>query len=348
MSVACVLSVVIPACNVGRFIARCVCSVGLQRMAPRVEVIVVDDGSTDDTAQVVDALAAGIDGIRMVRQSNTGLGGARNRGLQAALGDYVWFVDGDDFLGDGAVDQVVAVLEAQAPDILVVDFACADENGAPVEWIACPFGQDHGHHMSGGGFFRRHHATTYAWLYIFRRQLLSTHGLAFQPRINMQDAEFMPRVLAMADDVLVSGIDAYVYVKRADSFINSPDPGVRDDYFRSVLEVRRRMLQFLRALDASEIREGVVAKLHAIDRILLRSYVYEAVDARALSVRLSLLRQDGVYPFAPLVDACTSDHLLRFAVNLRPLLVPGTYRWLRGNPLLRRVSDGVRRTCGAS
>lgn len=339
MSAACVLSIVIPACNVGRFIARCVCSVALQRMAPRVEVIVIDDGSTDDTAQVVDALASGIDGIRMIRQSNTGLGAARNRGLQAALGDYVWFVDGDDFLRDGAVDQVVALLDAQAPDILVVDFTCADENGAPVEWIACPFGQDHGHHMSGGGFFRRHHATTYAWLYIFRRQLLSTHGLAFQPRINMQDAEFMPRVLAVADDVLVSGIDAYLYVKRAASFINSPDLAVREAYFRSVLEVRRRMSLFLETLPVSEIREGVIAKLHAIDRILLRSYVYEGVDARVLSGRLSLLRQDGVYPFAPLVDASTRDRLLRVAVNLRPLLVPAAYRRLRRNPVLRRVSD---------
>lgn len=348
MIAACLLSIVIPACNVGQFIARCVSSVGLHQVASRVEVIVIDDGSTDDTAYLADALASGIDGLRVIRQPNTGLGSARNRGLRDARGDYVWFVDGDDFLRDGAVEQVVAALEAHAPDILVVDFTCAGENGARVDWIACPFGKDHGKRMSGGGFFRLYHATTYAWLYVFRRQLLSAHGLSFQPRINMQDAEFMPQVLAVANDVLVSGIDAYVYVKRAGSFINNPDPGVRDDYFRSVLEVRRRMLQFLRALDASEIREGVVAKLHAIDRILLRSYVYEAVDARALSVRLSLMRQEGVYPFAPLVDACTSDHLLRFAVNLRPLLVPGTYRWLRGNPLLRRVSDGVRRTCGAS
>ena len=338
----CVLSIVVPAYNVERFIGRCVSSVDAQHMASRVEVIVVDDGSTDETARIVSDLASRTEGVRIICQPNGGLGAARNRGFDQACGDYVWFVDGDDFLEAGAVKKVVASLEEHAPDILVVDFTCADEDGAPVKWIACPFDSNHGQSTSGAGFFRRHHATTYAWLYVFRRKLLAEHGIKFQPRINMQDAELLPRAMAVAGKVIVSGIDAYVYVKRVDSFINNPDPGVRERYFRSVVEVRQRLLLFLDGLDESEIREGVAAKLRSLDRILLRSYVYDSTDAIALSGRLSLLRSEGVHPFAPFIDAGAKDRLLRLAVNLQPLRAPRVYRWIRSRSMFQRVAERAR------
>lgn len=338
-----VLTVVIPAHNVERYIGRCVSSVYSQRVASKIETIIIDDGSADETGQVANSLASAMDGVRVVQQANAGLGASRNIGLSQARGEYIWFVDGDDFLRPGTLEEIVPTLERTTPDILVVDFCCADEGGASISWVACPFSPDHRKSMSGAEFFLRYHETTYAWLYIFRRRLLIDNGLRFQPRINMQDAELLPRVMAVADRVLVSGIQAYVYVKRAGSFINNPASSVRERYFASVLEVRRRLTEFLQELTEPVIREGVTAKLSSINRILLMAYVYDPLDAKGLEGRLKLLQADGAFPFRPLSGAGMKIGALRAAVNFQPLAFPRIYRWLRERSLFRCGAKCIRR-----
>lgn len=340
------LSIIVPAFNVGEFINRCVTSIASDQFGKNVEIIVIDDGSTDETKEVLEKLLQQIVGLKVIRQPNSGLGAARNLGLEHARGAYVWFVDGDDFLTEHAVGKVLAAIELHNPDILVVDFSCADENGNPIDWIACPFGADRGRTMTGGEFFRRYYATTYACMYLFRRALLVGHGLRFQPRINMQDAELLPRVLAVTSTVFVTGIKAYVYVKRAGSFINNTDPLVREQYFRSVIEVRRRLADFLKGLDESAIREGVIAKIEGINRILLMAYLYDPLDAPALTWRLAVMRSEGVYPFSTCPGVTLKDRLLRVAVNFQPILFPKLYKWVRERSALQYVAALVRRAGG--
>ena len=100
------ISVVIPCYNQGRFLAEAVTS-AVSTTYP-VEVIVVDDGSTDDTA----AVAARHPSVRYVRQDNRGLAAARNRGLEAATGDLVVFLDADDRLLPGGIDAGARALAA--------------------------------------------------------------------------------------------------------------------------------------------------------------------------------------------------------------------------------------------
>lgn len=324
-----VLSIVVAAFNVEKFIGRCVSSIDNSPLAGRVEILVIDDGSTDGTGEILRDLAAKKEGLRIIHQPNGGLGAARNLGLEQARGDYVWFLDGDDFLNPGSVERVVKVLVEDAPDVLVVDFSCADEAGMPIEWIRSPFTQDAGRVMHGGAFFARHFATTYAVLYVIKRSLLVEHNLRFQPRINMQDAELVPRVLARADSVHVSGIDGYVYVKRTDSFINSTSPATRERYFESVLEVRRRLEAYRQDVTDQDMLAGLDSKLGSIRRILLMAFVYDTLDGASLRRRLDALKADGLHPFEPLPGETRKERLLRNAVNACPALFPPPYRWIR-------------------
>ncbi|HMN14682.1 MAG TPA: hypothetical protein PKD55_20370 [Bellilinea sp.] len=227
------------------------------------------------------------------------------------------------------IAEIIEALSRNRPDVFVVDFSCADENGQNIVWIPCPFAPVHGKLMTGAEFFRRYYETTYVWLYILRRDLINQHGLRFQPRINMQDAELLPKIMAVTDQVLVSGIQAYVYVKRSDSYINNPDLGVRARYFSSVVEVRRRLIEFLYKLEEPMIMEGVNSKLNAINKILLLAYLYDPIDKKALSERLELLRNDGAYPFKRIRGGNLKIELLRFATNLYPTSFPRVYRGIR-------------------
>ncbi|MEN1972611.1 glycosyltransferase family 2 protein [Luteimonas sp. MJ204] len=324
-----ILSIIVPAYNVERFITRCLRSLSEHANGSDVEIIVVDDASTDQSLQIVETLADSID-IRIVRhQENLGLGAARNTGLEAASGRYVWFFDGDDFASSSAVARIVQVLSEKSNDILVIDFSCADESGQSVDWIFCPFRPCHGATLSGPQFFTKYFATTYAWIYIVRRELLVQHNLRFQPRINMQDAELLPQIMVHAQSILVSGIDAYVYVKRAGSYINSTHSGTRERYFQSVLEVYRRLKNFQTDIVDEQMLQGLAAKISSMRRILLMAYVYDRLDAASLRNRLALLKDEGVYPFKRLPNETIKEFLIRSSVNLFPSIFPLPYRWVR-------------------
>ncbi|QPL06068.1 MULTISPECIES: glycosyltransferase family 2 protein [Actinomyces] len=109
------LSVVVPAYNVEEYLEQCVKSV-LQSKYPLKEVIIVDDGSTDGTGKLADELKVRSRILRVVHQSNAGLGAARNRGLELASGDYVAFVDSDDEVPPGAYSALMhSVLMTGSP-----------------------------------------------------------------------------------------------------------------------------------------------------------------------------------------------------------------------------------------
>lgn len=99
-----IISTIIPLYNAEKYIARCLDSILAQDMdAGKLEIIVVDDGSTDGGAAIVDRYATKHSDIRLIKQANGGVSSARNRGLKEASGDYVHFVDADDALIVGGV-----------------------------------------------------------------------------------------------------------------------------------------------------------------------------------------------------------------------------------------------------
>lgn len=113
------VSVVIPAYNAERFVAEAVRSALRQTYSP-VEVIVVDDGSTDGTPQVLDRAAD--ERLRVLRQPNSGVGRARNRGIEAARGGYIALLDADDLWLPDKLERQVAALEEHPQWVAVGSF----------------------------------------------------------------------------------------------------------------------------------------------------------------------------------------------------------------------------------
>lgn len=115
------ITVVIPAYNYAPTLARAVGSVVPQLQAERAELIIIDDGSTDDTPAVVDALcAANPNVLRAIRKENGGLSSVRNRGIREAQGDYLIFLDADDEMMPGALKAVAAHIGAHPETRMVI------------------------------------------------------------------------------------------------------------------------------------------------------------------------------------------------------------------------------------
>ena len=109
------VSVVIPAYNCERYLGRAIRSV-LAQTYPRIECIVVDDGSTDGTAEVIDRFGSA---VRAIRQENGGAAAARNAGIRTATGRYIAFLDADDYWLRNKLELQIHILEKN-PDLVLI------------------------------------------------------------------------------------------------------------------------------------------------------------------------------------------------------------------------------------
>ncbi|MEU6357728.1 glycosyltransferase family 2 protein [Streptomyces sp. NPDC047072] len=206
------VSVVIPVYNPGPYIEDCITSLRRQSLPPdEYEAVFVDDGSTDGTPARLDELAAEDPRFTVLRQENSGWSGKpRNVGIEASRGEFVMFVDNDDYLGHEALERMYDYAVANGADVVVGKMA-GKGRPVPVE------------------LFRRNHprATVANAPLIdsltphkmFRREFLDRIGLRFpEGRRRLEDHVFVTEAYLRADNVSVlSDYVCYYHVKRADA-----------------------------------------------------------------------------------------------------------------------------------
>ena len=122
------LSIIIPCYNAENYLAPCLDSIVHQSMDDDFEVILIDDGSIDDTTGIAKKYIKKDPRIRMISQANAGVSAARNAGLELAKGEWVLFVDADDLLIDGALETLCAYTR-QDVDLVVALHETFDESG---------------------------------------------------------------------------------------------------------------------------------------------------------------------------------------------------------------------------
>lgn len=121
------LSIIIPAYNVANWIDDCICSCMNQDMnlGDEFEIIVVNDDSSDDT---MEHLITYGNNIIIVEQSNAGVSAARNNGLKCAKGEYIWFIDGDDYIEPNVLGGIYQYIKKKDLDVLNISYPLAELN----------------------------------------------------------------------------------------------------------------------------------------------------------------------------------------------------------------------------
>ena len=115
------VSVVIPVYNVEKLISRCVDSV-LNQTYKNLEIILVDDGSPDNSVEVIDGYIEKYQNIKLINQPNLGVCVARNTGFENAVGKYVWFVDPDDYIAPNCLGGILSALDENNADLITFDY----------------------------------------------------------------------------------------------------------------------------------------------------------------------------------------------------------------------------------
>lgn len=191
------LSIVIPVYNVERYLLRCLDSVLFQTLRD-IEVVCVDDGSTDSSPSILGKYQSGDSRVRIIHQEHAGQGAARNRGIDAAMGDCICFVDADDALADAdAFSSLVAEMDARGLQLLMYDAVTRFEDGANASSVA--LGNYRRRHVyplraTGAEMFvsmnRRGEFSASPCLYLVRRDALVASGVRFAEGVLHEDDVF--------------------------------------------------------------------------------------------------------------------------------------------------------------
>ncbi len=212
------LSIIIPVYNVEKYIERCLMSCVKQDISTtEYEIIVVNDGTPDGSMSIAERIATEHPNIHIIHQKNQGLSVARNNGLAVALGEYIWFIDSDDYIEENCLHRITKQLRDNL-DILQLQFRKVYENGLPS--VNEPFCTING--IMPGWYVTEHGGLPHpAQLSVLRSKFLKDKKLQFVPGIYHEDAEFKPRATFYANKIASDNAISYNYLQRSSGSITS-------------------------------------------------------------------------------------------------------------------------------
>ena len=208
------ISIIIPVYNVEAYLEKCVDSVLAQR-AGDFEVILVDDGSTDSSGRLCDAYAqAHAQQVRVIHQANAGLGGARNTGIEAATGEYLLFIDSDDFVSPELTAHMLPYIEA-GTDMVIFGAVTVDGDGHVLEQSAD--GYPEGTELALSGFPELIFGWPSACIRMYKKTLFTETGVRFPSRVWYEDIRTTTKLYTHARSVRYVAKNLYFYLNRPGS-----------------------------------------------------------------------------------------------------------------------------------
>ena len=239
------LSIIVPIYNVAPYLRKCVDSLLAQDISDY-EIILVDDGSTDDSGAIADEIVKEAIGnrqwaienetnrqspiansptLRVIHQENAGLSAARNTGIAAATGDYIMFVDSDDYLQPNVLGALMEQVEREQLDVLRFDYQNVRQTETGEYEVFQPNKYPHlvdtcREVMDGETYLdERMGYACYACQFVINRELTGT----FTPGIHYEDTEWLPRMMLAAKRVNSTPIVVYNYLVRQGSITQAQD-----------------------------------------------------------------------------------------------------------------------------
>ena len=311
------VSIIVPVYNIKEYLPRCVESLRGQSHA-KLEILLVDDGSTDGSGQLCDALAGSDGRILVIHKENGGLSDARNAGLDKAAGEWILFVDGDDYLTAAAVEQL---LKQTAEDVDFVQFHyretqdCAWQGevrtAVTAETETEPTRMWHRLYELGG-------VGASSCTKLWNRRVFD--GVRFQKGILHEDEELMNRVLPNCRKAVYTDLVLYGYFTRSGSIVNSGFKPKSMD----ILPILEARIGILRELGCEELVKNTCVrqfKTAAWQYCLAKKGGFKAEAAALKRKLLALAKEPGL--------SLSGQYKLLYQLSRFTSGAPGLYYLLR-------------------
>ncbi|MBQ3396032.1 MAG: glycosyltransferase family 2 protein, partial [Synergistaceae bacterium] len=321
------ISIIIPAHNTSQYIHRAIESSQRQTHS-NIEIIIIDDGSTDDTLKISQSYAEKDSRIRIIHQDNAGVSSARNHGIKEANGKYIMFLDSDDWLEDFAVEFLLD-MQTKNPDRLVTAEFIMTEYDAQIkkdakrdEEIMILDSVEEAVSLWWKARLQYIHAK------LFRADIMRQNSIMFREGINYgEDAVFVFDYLHETDGVIYSSVSVMNVLKRSDSATRKPYeqrklfhdyPQLMIDHPDNTENVKQKLREYHTEMFMNELKNALVSRTDAKIITYLREktkmYLNEYMN------RKSIIRRAMIYiiVFMPVTIAVMFQRTVRLIRRLIP------------------------------
>ncbi len=223
------ISIIVPIYKVETFLPRCIDSI-LKQTYTNIEVLLVDDGSPDRCGEIADEYAAKDSRVQVIHQENGGIAKARNAGIHRSKGEYLYFVDSDDYIAEDAIETLYRMIVEQDAELAIANYAYTDEEGnlLPADHFPKSNPPIHDGVLSGREVLEElaitgtWHYSVLAWNRLGHRKLY--RAVEFTEGRTHEDELIVHRLIAQCERVALSTKVTYYYVQRSGSIMHVTNP----------------------------------------------------------------------------------------------------------------------------
>lgn len=293
MSIA--INILIPVYNAGKYLERCLDSIYSQIKGTDHEVILVDDGSTDDSGVICDIYKEKYPLNTVVyHKQNEGVSLTRNFLLEHATKDYIWFVDADDILQSNAIDEVICKIEDNnMPEIVTLGYKQFNDDGYTELRNVM---QSSEAVVTGVQYFQIGQPRLYLWCNVYNLKFLRACSVHFNTSLSvLEDAMFNVETYLQSKLILLSHIYAYnYYVGNPSSAMANPTYRLRnaEHSFTAIEHIKSLLCRF------SGLDEQDVLKNYLAETVIgfVYSFYQGNFDVKIVRIMLGRLKQLKLYP----------------------------------------------------
>ncbi|MBR2335327.1 MAG: glycosyltransferase family 2 protein [Clostridia bacterium] len=213
------LSIIIPVYNLEAYIGRCLDSCLAQTVQGGCEIICVNDGSMDNSLSVLREYESKYPNIRVIDKPNGGVSSARNAGIREARGDYIWFIDGDDWIADGSCEMIESILNGAevSPDCVLFSYKIMSSysNKSVV-------GEKYDVEILGQyGDFKNNYSSSSCCRWI-KKDIILHNSMFFDEKMKYsEDTLFLARFYTLCKTTVAFNAPIYYYFQRSQSAMNN-------------------------------------------------------------------------------------------------------------------------------
>ncbi len=240
-------SLIVPVYNVEKYLEKCLNSI-INQTYKDFEVIIVIDGSKDNSESICKKYAENDNRIKIIKQKNKGLSEARNEGIKKATGDYLLFIDSDDFIElnlletlNNALEKDIDLIRFQANNII-------DEKIIP--YNETPFETTNG--LDAFNKIRKYHYVEPVWVYLYNKKFWDKHNFKYVKDCVAEDYGLIPYVIACAKTVKSINYIGYNYITRVGSLMTSKDYSKKIKRIEDMIFQRNNLKEKLSTINNSE------------------------------------------------------------------------------------------------
>lgn len=293
------LSIVVNMYNTAAYMPRCLETL-LHQDIPHdeYEIILVDDCSPDNSLVMAKDYATQYPNIRIcTHEKNKGLAAGRNTGIDAAKGEYLCFVDPDDYIEKNSLVALLQQMDDEQLDMLRFNYQKVDEqyNNIPDSEIEARF--DYTPKIMTGTEFLAHRLGIgcYVWAYIYRLEFIRKSGIRFFEGCFFDDTPWLPRILQKAKRINVNPVRHQYYLQRSTSMVRAHDE-------KAVIRRADTQMQLIDIL-IEQRKEAPVETHEWYDMMFSHCAVSLLTSVAAMSFRLGMdyfkiIREKGVFPLS--------------------------------------------------